>query len=96
MGSYSKKKDPKFGIVDDNCDGFDIDICPDLLLAGIAAAAAGAFVFLYTAITMAGRRKKRSIDQANNRPEVPTYKLLADLYWIGIQNEFFFKEKTKV
>ena len=41
-----------------NC--FTIDICPDLLLAGIAAAAAGAFFLIYQAITMAARRRKRS------------------------------------
>ena len=42
----------------DNC--FDIDICPDLILAGIAAFSAAAFYSLYVAITMAGRRRKRS------------------------------------
>ena len=41
---------------------FTIDICPDLLLAGIAAAAAAAFVFLYQQITLKGRRKKRAMD----------------------------------
>ena len=42
-------------------DCFTIDICPDLLLAAFAAAAAAAFWLIYTAITQnAGRRKKRS------------------------------------
>lgn len=67
------------GIVDDNCDGVDVEICPDLLLAGIAAAAAAAFAILFTAITMAGRRKKRSYDTK----AVSTLKILTDLYWIG-------------
>ena len=30
---------------------FTIDICPDLLIAAIAAAAAGAFYLIYTGIT---------------------------------------------
>ena len=38
---------------------FTIDICPDLILAAIAAAGAAAAYLLYTAIT-AGRRRKRS------------------------------------
>lgn len=72
------------GIVDDNCDGTDVEICPDLLLAGIAAALAGAFALLVTAITMAGRRKKRSIEyQAMHGSQLDVQKLLSDLYWIG-------------
>ena len=39
---------------------FSIDICPDLLLAALAAAAAAGFFAIYIAITMAGKRKKRS------------------------------------
>lgn len=39
---------------------FSIDICPDLILAAIAAAAAAAAFGLYIAITQAGRRRKRS------------------------------------
>lgn len=42
-------------------DCFTIDICPDLLIAGIAAAAAGAFFLIYQGITMAVRRRKRSV-----------------------------------
>ena len=38
---------------------FSIDICPDLILAAIAVAAAGAAFIIYQAITVAGRRKKR-------------------------------------
>lgn len=40
-------------------DCFTIDICPDLLIAGIAAAAAAAFFLIYQGITMAVRRRKR-------------------------------------
>ena len=41
---------------------FTIDICPDLLIAAIAAAAAGAFYLIYTGITKASaKRRKRSL-----------------------------------
>ena len=45
----------------EQCDALDLDICPDLLLAGIAAAGAAALLALYVALTMnpAGRRKRR-------------------------------------
>ena len=44
----------------DNCP--TVDICPDLILAGLAAAGAAAFFFIYQAITVkAGRRKRRSL-----------------------------------
>ena len=43
----------------DSC--FDLELCPDLILAGFAAFGAAAFFFLYQAITMAGKRKKRSL-----------------------------------
>lgn len=81
MGSFSSKKDPKFGIVDDNCDGFDLDICPDLLLAGLALAGAAAFVALFTAITMAGgrrRRKRSGLDKPLSWQD-----MLDDIYWHG-------------
>ena len=60
--------------------GLDLDICPDLLLAGLALAAAGAFVALFTAITMQGRKKKRSTDEFLR---VPIMQTLKDLYWMG-------------
>ena len=47
-----------------NC--YSVDICPDLLLAAISAAAAAAFYLLYMAITMVpvGRkRRKRSLEK---------------------------------
>ena len=85
-GSYSKGPVTK-GIVDDNCMGLDLDICPDLLLAGIAAAAAGFFAALFTAITMAGRKKKRSIDDASGRPAIGFDKVIADFYWHGTNRD---------
>ena len=43
-----------------NC--FEIDICPDFLLAGLAASGAAAFFWIYQAITVkAGGRRKRSL-----------------------------------
>jgi hypothetical protein len=45
----------------EQCDSVDLDICPDLILAFIAAASAAAFIALYIAITTNanGRRKKK-------------------------------------
>lgn len=79
FGSYSGGYG-KGGKVDDNCDGFDLDICPDLLLAGLALAAAGAFVALFTAITMAaaGRRKRRSLPDPKSVSD-----MISDVYWLG-------------
>ena len=45
---------------------FSVDICPDLLLAGIAAAAAAGVFVIYAAITMAAERKKRSSKSGSN------------------------------
>lgn len=43
---------------------FEVDICPDLLIALAVLFAAVAFAALYIAITMNGRRRKRrSIEQ---------------------------------
>ena len=55
---------------------FDIDICPDLILAGVAVFSAAAFFALYVAITMARRRKKRS---------EPVSHTLQDLLLTGIK-----------
>ena len=44
-------------------DCFNIDSCPDIVLAAFAAAAAGAFFLIYQAITMAMRRRKRGFVQ---------------------------------
>lgn len=66
---------------DQNCMGLDLDICPDLLLAGLALAGAGIFLALYTAITMNGRRKKRALGEAMARPWTENVR---DLFWLGI------------
>ena len=82
----SSQKDVKYGIVDDNCDGFDVEICPDLLLAGIALFSAAAFMMLFQAITAAAmmKRKKRSLedDQAVNEEELPQL-TLSQRFWLG-------------
>ena len=55
----------------EQCNALDLDICPDLLLAAIAAAGAAALVALYVALTMNpnGRRKRRrSLDDKSNLP----------------------------
>lgn len=69
------------------CDGFDIDICPDLLLAGLAALAAAAFGALFTAIVMAGRRRKRSSSggQQQQQQQFPDLFFLNDVMRIGTQ-----------
>ena len=55
---------------------FSLDICPDLILAAIALAAAVAAFVLYQTITMAGRRRKREADD-------PSGNLVTDLLWLG-------------
>ena len=89
-GSYSKGPVVK-GIIDDNCMGFDIDICPDLLLAGLAAAAAGFFGVLFTAITMAGRKKKRSLDDFS---PVSAGQKFDDLFSIGSVFSLYFRSRS--
>ena len=77
----SKNQHVKYGIIDDNCDGAKLDICPDLLIAGLALFGAAAFAAVYTAITMAAsrRRRKRTLDQP-----IDWVRALWDFYWIGI------------
>ena len=50
---------------------FELEICPDLILAGIAAVAAGAFYAIYVAITMSKKRRRRSIEMALEAQESP-------------------------
>ena len=57
---------------------FSIDICPDLLLAALAAAAAAGFLAIFIAITMAGKRKKRS-----DKSEVTLLNSLSDILNLG-------------
>lgn len=65
---------------------FELDICPDLLLAGFAAAAAAAFLALYIVITQNGRRRrKRSLDSRNE--DIKTIEntfLLPSLFLFGM------------
>lgn len=57
---------------------FTIDICPDLLLGAIAAAAAVAFVLIYQGITMAVRRRKRSENVSED-----FFGRFQDIFYIG-------------
>ena len=77
-GSFSKKK------IDKNHCG-SIDICPDLLFATLAAALAGAFLALFTAITMNGkkRRRKRAMEQEEHGFAKTWWETAMDFYWIG-------------
>ena len=76
----SKNKNVKFGIVDDNCDGAEVDICPDLLIAGLALFGAGAFAALYMAITMAASKKRRKRDLGQ---PVTSQGIIHDIFWLG-------------
>lgn len=65
VAAESKRKGDKKGIenpAQEKCDGASVDICPDLILGALGAAAAAAFAVLFTQITNAGRKKKRSTD----------------------------------
>ncbi len=78
VASASKKGDTKGrpNPAQENCG--DLDICPDLVLAVFGAALAAAFAILYTLITSAGRRKKRSIDKL---APVALNSKFQDLFW---------------
>ena len=78
---YGKKKNDK-----NHCG--TVDICLDLLFATLATALAGAFLALFTAITMNGkkRRKRRELEQAEGGIAAATstwWDAATDLYWIG-------------
>ena len=72
---------------------FSLDICPDIILALLAAAAAAGFYFIYITITMAGRRRRRrrSIEcQCENQEEEEgetedegESSWLSDILWLG-------------
>ena len=69
---------------------FTIDICPDLLISGLTAAAAAAFYLIYMAITVkAGRRKKRS---PQNFFQSYDFNHLLDFFTVGkfLKNHTFF------
>ena len=64
---------------------FDIDICPDLILAGLATFAAVAFFMIYQAITMAAvapRKRRRSLTKVEERPAEDKMSLI-DQFWLG-------------
>ena len=70
----------------EQCDALDLDICPDLLLAAIAAAGAAAFIALYVALTMQqfGRKKRRrSLDH-----EPHEYFSHSDIAFVGMLKKF--------
>lgn len=81
MAAESKRKGEHKGIenpAQKNCDGSDLDICPDLIVAALGAAMAAGFAILFTLITAAGRRKKRSSDRVE---PVPFSSVIEDLAW---------------
>ena len=56
-----------------------VDICPDLLFAALAAAAAAGFYIIYNAITVKGRRK-RSLLSSRGQISVFNSIYLSDVY----------------
>ena len=68
---------------------FSLDICPDIILALLAAAAAAGFYFIYITITMAGRRRRRrSIECQCDKQEEEAVEegeslWLSDILWLG-------------
>ena len=61
---------------------FSLDICPDIILALIAAAAAAGFYFIYITITMAGRRRRRRSVGCQCAEEGES-SWLSDILWLG-------------
>ena len=57
-----------------------VDICPDLLFAAIAAAAAAGFYLIYEAITVKGRRRKRSLFFNRDQTSIFNFDSLTDVY----------------
>ena len=71
---------------------FSLDICPDIILALLAAAAAAGFYFIYITITMAGRRRRRRSlvecqcekqDEEREAEEEGESSWLSDILWSG-------------
>ena len=70
-----------------------IDICPDLILAAIAAAAGAAVFVIYQAITVAGRKRKKREEEDIGKTNflfslaslfLPQYLRLEDFFSIGM------------
>lgn len=59
---------------------FELEICPDLIMAAIAAAAAAAFYIIYEAISMKGKRK-RSL--ASSMAEKMSLGNMLDGFYVG-------------
>ena len=75
-GSYSG------GYGKDSC--LTIDICPDLLFAGLAAAAAAGFAFFYMAITMEASKRRRKRSPGFTKNETLSFGLIFnDLFNFG-------------
>ena len=62
---------------------FSLDICPDLILALIAAVAAAGFYFLYITITMAGRRKRKRKRSLCEPQTESVGEIFSDIFHLG-------------
>ncbi len=65
---------------------FELDICPDLILAAIALFGALAFAYLYTKITKAGRRRRRR-DAELSGDFLDPMNLFNDKLWTGTHSQ---------
>ena len=54
---------------------FNIDLCPDLIVATLAVFASVAFFMIYQAVTMAARRKRRSLAGSEQK--------WSEVFWLG-------------
>ena len=61
---------------------YSVDICPDLILAAIAAAASVAFFLLYQGITMVVGRKRRKRDDEKANLYGSQYNLGRAMYFL--------------
>ena len=57
-----------------------VDICPDLLFAALAAAAAAGFYIIYNAITVKGRRKRSLLSNRGHLSVINSVDL-SDVYY---------------
>lgn len=67
---------------------FKLDICPDLLMAGLATAFAAFFYILHTTITMKGRKKRRSLSKTNDFFDLG--KITQDMLHLGTPHYYYF------
>ena len=92
-GSYSKSgKDSKHPVglpspAQESCSMLDLDLCPDLLMGAIAAAAAVAFYIIYEAISLKGKRKRSFASSIAQKMSLGN---ILDGFYIGNKSSLLF------